>query len=420
MKFRNKTISIFEIALFLLTVLFIFSCNHSENEGSDAPPQHTFDIPEGYMDEAVEIPAFWLSTIEEIDTFIENNVKKGQVEVVGTSAGGRPIISVAYGEKRQGEGTTTFSGALSVSDIASYRGADSDKRVYMGIAGVHGFELEGIVGVLNMIAVFETGKDLRGQEQPELFAMLDSVDRIVLIPLISPDGRARVPIRMETNKGGEPDAFTVHEYLNTGGKKDGSIIGWPDVKEHIPMDFADFGFPGGYPNDAGVNIMHDDFFGSPQPETKMLLDILSAEKPDLIINMHTGVPTNNYYMQIHRPFMEPKLQPVFDGLYRKIKTGLTENGLQGSNDVSVESTPPDRMSGYNLNTALNLHSGALCVVIESPSHGYYGTNLAGDPAQQTPEMLLDAQLIAHRKALAFLVENGGRGKWEEKLSKTKE
>jgi len=417
MKYRNKTLTIFEIPLFLLAVLFMFSYNHNKNEGSDAPPQHTFDIPDGYLDEAVEIPPFWLSTIEEIDTFIKNNVKKGQVEVVGTSAGGRPSVSGSYGEKRQGAGRTTFSGALSVSDIASYRGADSDKRVYMGIAGVHGFELEGIVGVLNMIAVFETGRDLRGKEQPELFSMLDSVDRIVLLPLVNPDGRARVPVRMETNKGGKPDAFTVHEYLNTGGKKDGSIIGWPDVKAHIPMDFSDFGFPGGYPNDAGVNIMHDDFFGVPQPETKMLLDITSAEKPDIIINMHTGVPTNNYFMQVYRPFMEPKLQPVFDSLYRKIKTGLTVNGLQGTADISVEATPPDKMSGYNLNTALNLHSGALCVVIESPSHGYYGTNLAGEPALQTPEMLLDAQLIAYQEALAFLVEKGGRGNWEKELLK---
>ena len=55
--------------------------------------------------------------------------------------------------------------------------------------------------------------------------------------------------------------FTVAEYLNTGGKPDGTITGWPQIKEFIPMDFSKPGFPGGYPNDAGVNIQHDDFFG---------------------------------------------------------------------------------------------------------------------------------------------------------------
>jgi len=375
----------------------------------------TFDVPQGYMDEAEDIPDFWLSTIDEINDFVKDRVKKGHVEICGTSAGGRPILSVSYGKGREGVGTTTFSGSLSVSGVKHYRGKDSDKLVYMGLAGVHGFELESIVGVINMIEVLETGKDLNGKAWPELSAMLDSVDRIVLLPLVNPDGRARFPIRMEPNRGGDADSFTVHEYLNTGGKKDGSIIGWPEVKEYIPMDFAQFGFPGGYPNDAGVNIMHDDFFGSPQPETRMLFDLTATEKPDLIINMHTGVPKDEYYMHVLRPFTESKLQPVFDALYTKITTALVNNKLQGSIAAVADVDPSRRKaSGYNLNTALNLHCGALCVVIESPSHGYYGTDLAGQPVVQSPEMLLDAQLIAHQEALKFLLETKGRTGWEEK------
>ena len=70
---------------------------------------------------------------------------------------------------------------------------------------------------------------------------------------------------------------TVAEYFNTGGQPDGSLIGWPDCKEFIPLDFSATQFPGGYPNDAGVNVQHDDFFGRPQPETRALLDLAAED-----------------------------------------------------------------------------------------------------------------------------------------------
>ena len=385
----------------------------SENKPKESAAKQSYDIPEGYLAEIKQVPEFWITTPDEVNNYIKTKVKKGEVKTAGKSAGGRPIMSVSYGKKRNGAGTTTFSGSIAVSSTAAYRGVDNEQTVYMAIGGVHGFELEGIVGIINMIEVFETGKDLNGKEHPDLAAMLDSVDRIILIPMMNPDGRARVPIRMETDKGGDPDAFTVHEYLNTGGKKDGTLIGWPECKAYIPMNFADFGFPGGYPNDAGVNIMHDDFLGSIQPETKVLFDIAAEEKPDLILNMHTGVPTNNYFIQIHRPFSEPELQPVFDAFYKKVKTGLTKNNLQGSKDASIESILPGKMMAYNLSTALNLHCGALSIVIESPSHGYQGKNLAGEPTSHTPATLLEGQLGTHLESLRFLAESKGRSGWEK-------
>lgn len=411
MKTSNLAKCLRRICLMGIATLFMLAC--SEHKSKKIVTKQTYDVPEGYLAEAKQIPGFWITTTDEVNTYIESKIKKGLVKTVGKSAGGRPIMSISYGNKRKGVGTTTFSGSIAVSSTASYRGTNSEQTVYMAIGGVHGFELEGIMGIINMIEVFETGKDLNGKECPELASMLNSVDRIVLIPIMNPDGRARVPIRMETNKGGKPDAYTVHEYLNTGGKKDGTLIGWPDCKAYIPMNFADFSFPGGYPNDAGVNIMHDDFLGSIQPETKVLFDIAADEKPDLIMNMHTGVPTNNYFMQIHRPFSEPELQPVFDALYRKIKTGLTINKLQGSMDTTLESVLPRRMMAYNLSTALNLHCGALSVVIESPSHGYQGKNLAGETTSHTPETLLEAQLLAHLESLRFLTETKGRSGWEK-------
>ena len=46
------------------------------------------------------------------------------------------------------------------------------------------------------------------------------------------------------------------------------------------MDLSIPGFPGGYPNDAGVNIQHVIFLGKKQPETQALFDL--AELKSLI------------------------------------------------------------------------------------------------------------------------------------------
>ncbi|MBE8723269.1 M14 family metallopeptidase [Sphingobacterium pedocola] len=409
----NRILQIAYLLFFSLTTGTLFTTIiPSCSQPPSSQITQTYNIPEEYLIEADNIPSFWINTIPEIEDYIKNHVKKGQINHAGTSAGGRIIQSITYGKKRKEGGTTTFSGSLGVSDIRHYRGADSENLVYMAISAVHGYEVEGIVGMINLLSVLETGKDLKGTAWPELTRMADSVDRIVLIPLVNPDGRARVPLKMEPNRGGAPDAFNIHEYLNTGGNRDGTIIGWPAVKEFIPMDFSKVGFPGGYPNDAGVNIMHDDFFGTVQPETRMLFDIAASEKPDLIINMHTGVPRNNYFMTIHRPFCEPQLQPAFDRLYQTINTRLTTQNLRGSTDIALETDPAGAdMKGYNLSTALNLHCGALSVVIESACHGFSGTNLSGAPSLHSPQMLVDAQLIAHQESLRFLLQSGGRAQW---------
>lgn len=331
--------------------------------------------------------------------------------MMGTSAGGRPLRAVVYGSPRRDRGTSTFSGSLGFRDVKAYRGPDHDKKVYMGIAGVHGGEFEGMIGMVNLISVLETGKDLRGREWPEIIEIAGQLDRIVLIPMMNPDGRARIPLRMESYWDTN---HIVHEYLNTGGNPDGTLIGWPQVKEFIPLDFGKPVFPGGYPNDAGVNIQHDDFLGKRQPETQALFDLADRERPDLIINMHTGA----VFMNLHRPFCEPVLSPFFDELYKYVHTRLAKEGLQNTANPEVEANPGRAPAGaYNLDAALNLHCGALSVVVESPSHSFSGKTRDGKVAFHTPERLLDAQLFCHTEAMRFLAETGGRSRWTPGRSK---
>jgi Zinc carboxypeptidase len=377
---------------------------------SEKPTTYSFRIPPDYLREASDIPSFWLSSCNEVNNFLNETVHKGQIQVIGTSAGGRPIRAVLYGNPRQGKGTSTFSGSLGFGDVRVYRGPDHDKTVYMSMAAVHGGEFEGIVGMVNLISVLETGKDLRGKEWPGITKAISELDRLILIPIANPDGRERIPLRMELYRD---TIYTVPEYLNTGGLPDGTITGWPQIKEFIPMDFSKPGFPGGYPNDAGVNIQHDNFLGKKQPETQALFDLTEREKPDLIINMHTGA----VYMRMDRPLGEPALRPAFDTLFKYVHSELAVNGLQETSDPVIAGNPARATTGvYNIDGALNWHCGALSVVVESPSHAFSSNSATHSAKIESPDNLLNAQLICHQQAMKFLAETGGRSGWLPGLS----
>jgi len=396
---------------FLITIAVFsvvsLSCRRQQSE---KPTTYSFRIPPDYLREASDIPSFWLSSCNEVNNFLNKTVHKGQIQVIGTSAGGRPIRAVLYGNPRKGKGTSTFSGSLGFGDVRVYRGPDHDKTVYMSMAAVHGGEFEGIVGMVNLISVLETGKDLRGKEWPGITKALSELDRLILIPIANPDGRERIPLRMELYRD---TIYTVPEYLNTGGLPDGTITGWPQIKEFIPMDFSKPGFPGGYPNDAGVNIQHDNFLGKKQPETQALFDLAEREKPDLIINMHTGA----VYMRMDRPLGEPALRPSFDTLFKYVHSELAVNGLQETSDPVIAGNPARATTGvYNIDGALNWHCGALSVVVESPSHAFSSNSATRRAKIESPDNLLNAQLICHQQAMKFLAETGGRSGWLPGLS----
>ena len=370
-----------------------------------AAPLTSFPIRRDYLREADSIPGFWVGSVADVDTFLKRHITRGQVANIGTTAAGRPMPAVFYGQPRRGKGTTTFSGSLGYGDVRAWIGPDYERKVYFAMAGVHGGEFEGIVGAVNLLSVLESGRDLRGREWPGISSAARELDRIIILPIANVDGRARVPLRIIPPQGTDE---RVSEYFNTGGKLDGTIIGWPQCKRDIPVDFSQVQFPGGYPNDAGVNFQHDDFFGHRQPETTALLDLMAREKPDLTMNMHTGAD----FMHPLRTFLEPALMPAFDSLYRRVITDLTRAGLQRSDDAETLSDPKrERMSTFNLDSAINLHCGALSVLVESPSHAFSAGKRNGQQFFHTPEDLLNAQLICHQAVMRFLADTGGRVRW---------
>jgi hypothetical protein len=366
-------------------------------------------VPAEFFLDREDIPVFWKSSIEQVNAFLDEQIQRGQVTTIGTTAGGRPIRAVFYGTPRQGRGTTTFSGSLGCKDVSRWIGPDHDKKVGWIMSGEHGGEFEGIMASVNLLNVIETGGDLRGTPQPELQSIALELDRLIVIPIVNMDGRARVPKRMHRHMSNG----AIQQFFNTGVKADGVNIGWPQCKQAIPLDFSQTLFPGGYPNDAGVNIIHDDFFGGRcQPETRALLDLAAAEKPDLIATFHTGVPGNNYFIRVCRPLLEPGMVDPWEGLYRHVHTRLAQEGLQSSRDPAIEADPAEpKLSPFNLQAALNLHCGALVSLVESPCHAFDAKDRQGNPTAHTPQTILDAHLCVHREHLRYLLETGGRIHW---------
>lgn len=395
-----------------LSAFIVASGGAPRLSGADVPQpelQVFPNLPKDYLREEPNPPDFWVSTTDGVASYLVQQVHRGTVELIGNSAGGRPIRAVFYGHARQGKGTTTFSGGIGSRQMQAYYGPDFGKKVYMVMAGIHGGEFEGIVGLVNLLSVLETGRDMRGHPWPEIVSAAAGIDRIIVIPIVNMDGRARIAVRMEAFRG---SSNRIQEYLNTGGWSDGELIGWPAVKAHIPLDFSQTQFPGGYPNDNGVNIMHDDFFGARQPETQALFDLAARERPDLILNLHTGAGLDDYFARVHPPVGEEVLKPAFDGLYRAVHTALTRAGMQGSNDVAVETDPSHANGyGYNLDSALDYHCGALSLVVEFPSHAFSGKNQKGEVVRHTADQLLDEVLTVQQESMKYLVAAGGRQRW---------
>ena len=230
------------------------------------------------------IPVYWKTRLDEVEETLKL-VKKGVVTNVGTSAGGRPIYKVEYGKSNLPKGTSdNVSSALGGRSYKSY--ADKSGEDYVPTAFfvgcVHGGEFEGTSALLNMIKAIETGTDYRGERCDELVALAERV-HLVIIPMANPDGRSHIPFDSYVGK-------TFHDlrYYNQGTWKDGELCGWPGCKLKHPIK-EHVGYLGGYFNDDGVNMMHEDWFsGNLSAGTRAVLDVCRKDAPDFSILLHGG------------------------------------------------------------------------------------------------------------------------------------
>jgi len=343
------------------------------------------------------IPEFYGSTLPIIEKEVKQ-VEKGEVKVVATSPGGKPVYAVYYGEKEDFLSQANYNSAIAARDAHYYARKDSNsKPVVFFLGPVHGQEVEGIVGMLNLIHVAETGRDHRDREWSSLQRMLEQC-RIIIVPCGNPDGRQRCPY--DSFVGVPVEIMTKY---GQGTRTDGSSWGWPGAKSLHPMK-GNVGILGAYFNDDGINMMHDDWFAPMAAETEAILEIARSEAPDMTVSLHSHHHTARILPANYVPwFMKMRI----DTLTRSLNHRYASEGLPSLPDdwisqprVEDESYPPK--TSFNLISALHHVSGTMAFTFEC-SHGTVSDDAPEPPV--TYSDVVDIQLYLYEEMLHYILEN---------------
>ncbi len=306
-------------------------------------------------------PAYWQSSLRDADNIIQI-VKKGTVHHLRPSAGGRPIYMVEYGSSNLPEASANLSSALGAGDYSCYankKGANYHPTVFL-TGCVHGGEFEGTVAILNLIHLMEKGVDCAGNANEALRSLAEKL-HLLLIPISNPDGRSHIPFDSFVGR-----SFYELRYYNQGTWKDGSLCGWPECKRIFPIkNHVDY--LGGYYNEDGVNIMHDDFFGGMAAETRNILEVCRQAAPDISVLFHGGAGGRNHitvpgYVSRYARERNCRLLARAVPAFKETGLELVDNRKEQLSYGAEEALPP---KAFNLISAMHHCCGEMCMTYES-------------------------------------------------------
>jgi hypothetical protein len=342
------------------------------------------------------LPFFFKSTLSDIDAELAG-VKTGEVRKIALSPGGRPVYVIYYGEKDDFQSRANYNSAVAARDPGYFaKKTKQTKPVLFFIGPVHGQEVEGIAGLINLIHIAETGRDIRGKEWPLLKDGLEQC-RVIIIPCANPDGRARCPYNSFV---GIP-SLTMTKY-GQGTHKDGTLWKWPQVKSLHPMK-GDVGILGAYFNDNGVNIMHDDFFFPMAEETKAFLKIARDEVPDITVSLHSCEYPPSVLEPAYVPFfMKERVADFANHLNEYYKDKRLPHMAEGWKlKATVDDTEFPPRESFNLISALHHISGTMAFTFEC-CHGTDNTDIGQENFHVTYDDIIDIQLGLYQEMFGYI------------------
>jgi hypothetical protein len=338
------------------------------------------------------LPAFWKSRVQDVEAAVRQ-VKKGDVSVLARTPGGRDVHLVSYGDRDSRRGAANYNSAAGGRDLTAYARKDGTQKPVVFLLGpVHGQEFEGVVGLLNLIHVAETGSDLRGRPWSELADNLARC-RVLIVPCGSPDGRARCSYDSWVGED-----LRIHERVGMGTKPDGSNHSWPSSKRIHPMRGADVGSLGAYWNDDAVNLMHDEWFDPMAPETLAFFRLAREEAPDFIVSLHSHASNPSVEPTAYVPWTVKQTIKTFGDRMqqRYAEAGLPHRaGGPVPSEDGLKSPPP----AFNLSSALHHACGAVSFVHESCA----GVRTPPYP-KVSHDQLLDIQMLLYDELFRFALE----------------
>lgn len=330
-----------------------------------------------------QLPPFWIGDVRGLAWRFEG-LNRGTASVICVTPGGRPIHLIAYGEKESAAHLANYNSAIGAHESSAYMDKTARKKpVALFLGPVHGHEVEALTGLINLVEIMETGKDLRGRDQTTLRQLGDRC-RLLIIPAGNPDGTARFEPRALQGMTGDDVRF-----WGQGTWKDDTLCGWPGCKRQHPMTGDNIGFLGCYFNDAGINPMHDEFFAPMGPEAPAILKVAREEGPDLAVSLHGHASPP----ALLRPAYVPaEVQADIRSLAEKCYALLTQRDLPHAKPFAVSPEGGKNPSPFNLTSALHHISGAGSFTFECP-HGLQGA------CPVTLEQILDIQLTLYEAML---------------------
>ena len=301
----------------------------------------------------MKTPDFWKTDLDYIEKIFKESKNCTEKRALCRSAGGRPIYMMAYGEKKR-RGSANYSSALGAQDKNCFCPKDQKQCVIL-IGAVHGAETEGVAALTNLISLLETGVDLSGNRNDALLTAASGI-RLVIIPVANVDGRARV--KLDSMIG---HTFEELRYWCQGTWADGSLCGWPACKRVHPI--KNVGFLGGYYNDDGVNLMHDNFFNPMAEETRAILDLCESEAADFVIHLHGGGNIKGGMLPTH--YVTAECSRAIEELYQRCQAVGEREGLEYIN-LGIPAVPSgENPPSFNLVSATHHVCGAVAACYES-------------------------------------------------------
>ena len=336
------------------------------------------------------LPEFWIGDVKGLAARWDT-LQHGEVRTIAVSPGGRPIHLITYGKREEVKRMANFNSAIGAREPSAYMDKAARKKPVIFFVGpVHGHEVGGLTGLVNLIHVMETGRDLRGRDQSELRA-LGKKCRLLIIPAGNPDGIARFEPRTAQGMAMENMCFWA-----MGTWSDNNIAYWPTSKRLHPMTGDNVGFLGCYFNDAGINPMHDEFFAPMSSEATTILMVAMEEGPDLATSLHSySIAT-----ALLRPaYVTTEIQEDVRSLAQHYYALLDKHELPHQKPFSVRPDGGKKPAPFNLTSALYHTSGATSFTFESP----YGLDNKGS-CRISLEEILDTHLILYEAMMRHELE----------------
>ncbi len=300
---------------------------------------------------------YWQTTTIQIQNIVAG-IKRGKVSALCSSAGGRDICLISYGRENDCNRSANLSSALGAGDVTCYvdRSHPDYRPTVLLVGCVHGAEFEGTAALLNLISVMENGCDLKSEQYPVLQDLAGRAN-ILIIPCLNPDGRDRVPYDSMIGR-----SLQTLRYYNQGTDKSGKIREWLESKTIHPAKEAS-GYLGGYYNDDGINLMHDNFFVNPANETKALFETADKYAPDITVLLHGGINGADHILKpAHSPMW---VKQSILTLEQNIKDRCTKADIRYDITDCNRGEENNPTSSFNLCSAVYHLCGTPCITFES-------------------------------------------------------